>query len=237
MKAYDWEFVATLNKCAVIVLGSAAPWIPKSQEAEKAGVSLRRNQRWWNYYNCYFLFSMKEKTSAGRNLPKKLHGYACFLILRFTVEQRFFNILLLFLMEILASYRFSPVELLCRIYCCNFHALKPRIAYQRIGSVKTRLPALLSLTHVQALRTLDIFSWISWVLPYLVLKEKTLHSNVLSNLFWGKQQFSRLVQANLKSAVLVIPFNKTFELNILRLPNANILLLISLFCNIYQIEN
>ena len=34
----------------------------------------------------------------------------------------------------------------------------------------------------------------------------------------------------------MVPFNKTFQLNILRLPNANILLLISLFCNIYQIE-
>ena len=142
-------------------------------------------------------------------------------------------------MEILTSCRFSLVELLYRIYCCNFHALKPRIVYQRIGNVKTRPPTLLSLTHVQALQTLDVFWWISWIFPYLVHKEKTLNSNVLSNLLWGKQQFSRLVQARLKkkSAVLMIPFSKTFQPNILRLPDANILPLISLFYNIYQTEN
>ena len=33
-----WEFIATLNKCTVIVLVSAVPWIPKSQEAEKTGL-------------------------------------------------------------------------------------------------------------------------------------------------------------------------------------------------------
>ena len=31
---------------------------------------------------------MKEKTRAGRNFPKKLHGYAYFIILHFVAEQQ-----------------------------------------------------------------------------------------------------------------------------------------------------
>ena len=56
----------------------------------------------------------------------------------------------------------------------------------------------------------------------------TLHFNFLSNL--TEAAFYKLVQASLKkeTAVLGIFFNIT--LNIPKLPNTNILLLISLFC-------
>ena len=117
---------------------------------------------------------MKEKIGAGRNFPKKRQGYAYFIILRFVAEQKsrkkqtgflkwFFNILLLFLVKILASYRLSLVELLCRINCCNMHVLKPRTVEWNgkiRPSVIKRPPVIkyswhyFSLTLVQLLRTL-----------------------------------------------------------------------------------
>ena len=48
----------------------------------------------------------------------------------------FFNMLLFLLVKILAPYRLSLVELLCRIHCCYIHVLKPRIVYHRSGMEK-----------------------------------------------------------------------------------------------------
>ena len=54
-------------------------------------------------------------------------------------------------MKILASYRLSLVELLCRINCCNIHAFRLRIVYHWSGMEKE---GLFSLAHVQVRQTL-----------------------------------------------------------------------------------
>ena len=80
-----------------------------------------------------------EKTGASRNFPKKTSRIWLFYnsaLRRRTINPEknkqtgfrkwFFNILLLFVVEILASYRLSFAELLCRINCCNIRTLKRR---------------------------------------------------------------------------------------------------------------
>ena len=134
------------------------------------------------------------------------------------------------------------MELLFRIKCCNIHALKPRTGEQNRKSrpsVIKRSPAIqiswhyFSLTYVQVLRTLLTyleFQLLDVVSLLAAQKEITLHFNFLSNLTEAAFLYASSSQFERKSAVLGIFFNKTLQSNILRLPNTNILLLISLFC-------
>ena len=149
--------------------------------------------------------------------------------------------MLLLLVKIVASYRLSLVELLCRTNCCSIHALKPRTVEwngKSRPSVIKRPPSIqaswhyFSLTHVQVFQTLLTcfeFELLDVISLLTAQKEITLHFNFLSNL--PEAAFFMLVQAGLKkkSAVLRIFFNKTMQSNMLGLPNTNILLLISLF--------
>ena len=108
--------------------------------------------------------------------------------------KRYFNILLLFLVKIFASYRLQLVELLCRINCCSIHAKKPRTVEwngKSRTSVIKRPPAIqaswhyFSLIQVQVLRTLLTcfqFELLDVVSLLAAQKEITLHFNFLSNL-------------------------------------------------------
>ena len=68
-----------------------------------------------------------------------------------------FNIRLLFLGKILASYRLPLLELLYRISCCNIHTLKHRIVYRRSGMEKGGL--LPSKDHLPSMPPGIIFHW------------------------------------------------------------------------------